>query len=80
MATTIAQFFADLIHDPERRGLLFTDLEGLMDASDLTEPQKKAIRSGDPLRLRHVIEYELDLAEDAMPIWILYIQPPPSAS
>ena len=75
--TTIAAFFADIIHDPDRRGMLFTDLEGLMDASDLAEPQKKAIRSGDPLRLKHVIEYELDLAPDALAIWILYIPPPP---
>ena len=80
MATTIADFFADLIHDEDRRGLLFTDLEMLMEESELTDAQKKAIRSGDPLRLKHVIEYELDLEPGAMPIWILYFRPPPAAA
>jgi hypothetical protein len=77
MATTIAQFLADIIHDPERRGLLFTDIHGLLDTSDLTDAQKNAILSGDPLRLKHVIEYELNLPPDAQAIWILYIPPPP---
>jgi hypothetical protein len=76
---TISDFFADVVCDEGKRGRIYTDLEGLMEEAELTEPQKKAIRSRDPLRLRHVIEYELDLDLDDDHIWIMWFQMPPAS-
>lgn len=75
MAITIVQFFADALEDDEKRSELVNDPAGLVERStELTETQKRVILSGDLLRLRHVIEYELDLEPDEARIWILFFR------
>jgi hypothetical protein len=37
------------------------DPRGVIESSDLTERQKKVLLDGDPLRIRHVMDYESNL-------------------
>jgi hypothetical protein len=68
METTILDWLINLISN---RGLyddFLSDPEGVVQQSNLTEPQRRVLLSRDLERIRHVIEYEenIDPAAQAM--------------
>ena len=57
---TIAQFLLQLAENPDLLEAYRSDPDGFIDASaDLTDGQKMVLKSRNPLRIQHVMEYEL---------------------
>jgi hypothetical protein len=58
---TIVHWLIELVAHRERLKAFREDPVRAIEQSNLTDRQKKVLLSRDPARIRHVVEYELDL-------------------